>query len=155
MSGLIRFVHVEDVHRSIDFYHPLESVYKYKGTPVWAELESDRAQLMVSTDGDSIDRAGHGVLFYLYSSELAALRDQLLGAGIDAGEIEDGTPISGHGSGWVTIPSRAARALSHSRCLLAGGGQRPAVTVLRYPGAGVDEASTGECCRVASPDVEL
>jgi len=47
---------------------------------------------MVSTDGDPIDPAGQGVLFYLYSSDLAAQREQLLGAGIDAGEIEDGTP---------------------------------------------------------------
>ncbi len=96
VSGLIPFVHVDDVQRSIDFYHhlgfTLESVYKYKGTPVWAALESDRAQLMVSTDGDAVDPAGQGVLFYLYSSDLAALREQLLGAGIDAGEIEDGTP---------------------------------------------------------------
>jgi ketosteroid isomerase-like protein/predicted enzyme related to lactoylglutathione lyase len=96
VSGLIPFVHVEDVQRSIDFYHhlgfTLESVYMYKGTPVWAVLESDRAQLMVSTDGDPIDPAGQGVVFYLYSPDLAALREQLLGAGIDAGEIEDGSP---------------------------------------------------------------
>jgi hypothetical protein len=96
VSGLIPFVHVDDVQRSIDFYHhlgfTLESVYKYKGTSVWAALESDRAQLMLSTDGDAVDPAGQGVLFYLYSSDLAALREQLLGAGIDAGEIEDGTP---------------------------------------------------------------
>jgi hypothetical protein len=31
-------------------------------------------------------------LFYLYSPDLAALRDQLLEAGIKAGPIEDGTP---------------------------------------------------------------
>ncbi len=96
VSGLIPFVHVEDVQRSIDFYHhlgfTLASIYKYKRTPVWAELESDRAQLMVSTDGEPIDPAGQGVLFYLYSSDLAALREQLLGAGVDAGEIEDGSP---------------------------------------------------------------
>jgi ketosteroid isomerase-like protein/predicted enzyme related to lactoylglutathione lyase len=96
VSGLIPFVHVEDVQRSIDFYHhlgfTLASVYKYKGTPVWAELDSERAQLMVSTDGDPIEPTGQGVQFYLYSSDLAALREQLLNAGIDAGEIEDGTP---------------------------------------------------------------
>jgi catechol 2,3-dioxygenase-like lactoylglutathione lyase family enzyme len=96
VTGLIPFVHVEDVQRSIDFYHhlgfTLASVYKYKRTPVWAELEGERAQLMVSTDGDPIDPAGQGVLFYLYSPDLAALRDQLLEAGIKAGPIEDGTP---------------------------------------------------------------
>jgi hypothetical protein len=32
------------------------------------------------------------VLFYLYSDDLAALRKQLLAAGIDAGAIEDGSP---------------------------------------------------------------
>jgi catechol 2,3-dioxygenase-like lactoylglutathione lyase family enzyme len=96
VSRLIPFVHVDDVDRAIAFYHQLgfvlTSVCKYRGTPVWAELESEQAQLMVSTDGDSIDPAGQGVLFYLYSPDLAALRRQLLAAGIDAGEIEDGTP---------------------------------------------------------------
>ena len=47
---------------------------------------------MVTTDGDPIDPAGQGVLFYLYSHDLPALRQQLLANGIDAGEIEDGTP---------------------------------------------------------------
>lgn len=96
VSGLIPFVHVEDVARSIAFYHhlglTLASVYKYRGTPIWAELESEGALLMVSTDGDPIDPAGQGVLFYLYSSDLAALREQLIAAAIDVGKIEDGTP---------------------------------------------------------------
>jgi hypothetical protein len=59
---------------------------------VWAELRSDGAELMVSTDGDSIDPAGQGVLFYLYSDNLAGLREQILVEGIDVGEIVDGTP---------------------------------------------------------------
>lgn len=96
VSGLEPFVHVEDVQRSIDFYYHLgfivESVYKYRGTAVWADLHSESAGLMVTTDGDPIDPAGQGVLFYLYSNDLAALRQQLLANGIDAGEIEDGTP---------------------------------------------------------------
>ncbi len=96
VSGLIPFVHVEDVERSIAFYYHLgfivASVYKYRGTAVWAELRSEGAELMVSTDGDSIDPAGQGVLFYLYSDDLAALREQLLTDGIEVGEIVDGTP---------------------------------------------------------------
>ena len=96
VSGLVPFVHVEDVERSIAFYYHLgfivASVYKYRGTPVWAELRSEGAELMVSTDGDSIDPAGQGVLFYLYSGDLRALREQLLVAGIHVGEIVDGTP---------------------------------------------------------------
>ena len=96
VSGLVPFVHVEDVQRSIDFYYHLgfilANVYKYRGTPVWADLRSEEAELMVSTDGDSIDPAGQGVLFYLYSDDLSLLRQQLLANGIDVGEIEDGTP---------------------------------------------------------------
>jgi catechol 2,3-dioxygenase-like lactoylglutathione lyase family enzyme len=96
VRGLIPFVHVDDVERSIAFYHHLgfivESVYKYRGTAVWAELRSEGAELMVSTDGDAIDPAGQGVLFYLYSANLSALREQLLAGGIQAGEILDGSP---------------------------------------------------------------
>ena|ERR1700756_4982880 len=96
VNGLVPFVHVEDVERSIAFYYHLgfivESVYKYRGRPVWAALRSEGAEVMVSTDGDSIDPAGQGVLFYLYSSDLAALREQLLADGIGVGEIVDGTP---------------------------------------------------------------
>jgi hypothetical protein len=44
------------------------------------------------TKGDPIDQADQGVLFYLYSDDLAALREQLFAGGVDAGEIEDGTP---------------------------------------------------------------
>jgi hypothetical protein len=47
---------------------------------------------MVSTDGDSIDPAGQGVLFYLYTDNLARLREQILVEGIGVGEIVDGTP---------------------------------------------------------------
>jgi catechol 2,3-dioxygenase-like lactoylglutathione lyase family enzyme len=96
VSNLIPFVHVEDVAKSIAFYYHLgflvEEIYKYRGTPVWAALRSQRAELMVSTDGDPIDSAGQGVLFYLYSTNLGALRDQLLADGVDVGEIVDGTP---------------------------------------------------------------
>jgi uncharacterized glyoxalase superfamily protein PhnB len=100
VNGLVPFVHVEDVERSIAFYYHLgflaASVYKYRGTPVWAELRSEGAELMVSTDGDSVDPAGQGVLLYLYSDNLGALREQLLADGIHVGEIVDGTPGPRH-----------------------------------------------------------
>jgi catechol 2,3-dioxygenase-like lactoylglutathione lyase family enzyme len=96
VNRLVPFVHVEDVERSIAFYYHLgfivASVYKYKGRPVWAALRSEGAELMLTTDGDSIDPNGQGVLFYLYSSNLTALREQMLADGIDVGEIADGTP---------------------------------------------------------------
>jgi hypothetical protein len=93
---LVPFVHVEDVERSVGFYYHLgftvASVYHYRERPVWAALTSDDAELMVSTDGEPTDPDRQGILFYLYSDDLTALREQLLSAGIDAGEIVDGTP---------------------------------------------------------------
>jgi hypothetical protein len=93
---LVAFVHVEDVALSVAFYHHLgfavESVYHYRVRPVWAALVSDDAELMVSTDGQSIDPDGQSVLFYLYSDDPVALRQQLLAAGIEAGESSMGRP---------------------------------------------------------------
>ncbi|HEX4034741.1 MAG TPA: hypothetical protein VHX66_09875 [Solirubrobacteraceae bacterium] len=90
VHNLIPFVHAEDVQRSIDFYAHLglvlTSVKDYRGMPACAALRSDRAELMVSTDGDPIDPAAQGVLFYRYSADIEALRVQLLDAGIEAGE---------------------------------------------------------------------
>jgi Glyoxalase/Bleomycin resistance protein/Dioxygenase superfamily len=96
VAGLIPLVHVDDVERSIAFYQQfgfvVTSIYKYRNCPVWAALQSGGAELMVTRDGDPIDPAGQGILFYLYSPDLAALRVQLLANSVEAGEIEDGTP---------------------------------------------------------------
>lgn len=95
VSGLIPFVGVSDVRRSVAFYHHLgftpKSVYEWRGLLSWAALESEGAEIMLH-GSDSIDPATQRVLFYLYSDDLAALREQLLAAGIEAGEIEDGSP---------------------------------------------------------------
>jgi catechol 2,3-dioxygenase-like lactoylglutathione lyase family enzyme len=96
VQRLVPFVHVDDVERSVAFYHHLgftvASVYRYRDRPVWAALTSAGAELMVSTDGEPIDPERQGVLFYLYSADLVALRRQLVAAGIAVGEIVDGTP---------------------------------------------------------------
>lgn len=96
VTSLIPFVHVDDVERSIAFYQNLgfvvASIYKYRETPVWAALQSGGAELMITRDGDPIDPTGQGILFYLYSPDLAALRAQLLTNGIEARKIENGTP---------------------------------------------------------------
>ena len=84
-----------DVERSAAFYRHLgftpKSIYKYRDMLAWAALESGGAEVMFERS-DPIDPERQGVLFYLYSHDLAALRDQLLAAGIEAGEIEDGSP---------------------------------------------------------------
>lgn len=96
VNRLVPFVRVTDVERSVAFYHHLgfttTSVFKYRDRLSWAALESDGAEVMFEGTDDPIDHERQGILFYLYSHDLAALRDQLLAAGIEAGEIEDGSP---------------------------------------------------------------
>jgi ketosteroid isomerase-like protein/uncharacterized glyoxalase superfamily protein PhnB len=96
VSRLVPFVKVTDVERAVAFYHHLgftpQSVFKYRGRLSWAELESDGAEIMFEGTSDPIEPDRSGVLFYLYSHDLAALRDQLVAAGIEAGAIADGSP---------------------------------------------------------------
>jgi ketosteroid isomerase-like protein len=96
VNRLVPFVKVTDVERSVSFYSHLgfavQSVFKYRDRLSWAALESDGSEVMFEGTSDPIDSDRQGVLFYLYSHDLAALREQLLAAGIDAGPIEDGSP---------------------------------------------------------------
>ena len=93
VSNLIPFVNVADVVRSIDFYRHLGFVVTSEFAPgdevIWAALESEHAELMLNHSHDPIDAS---VLFYLYSDDLHALREQLIAAGVDAGDIHDGRP---------------------------------------------------------------
>jgi catechol 2,3-dioxygenase-like lactoylglutathione lyase family enzyme len=96
VNRLVPFVRVKDVERSVAFYHHLgftpESVYKYRERLAWAALVSDGAEIMFEGGSDPAAPDRESVLFYLYADDLAALRSQLLAAGIAAGEIEDGSP---------------------------------------------------------------
>ncbi len=95
VSRLVPFVKVPDVERSIAFYHNLgftpTSIYRWHELLVWAALESEGAEIMFERS-DAPEPERQGILFYLYSHDLQALREQLLAAGIQAGEIEDGSP---------------------------------------------------------------
>lgn len=96
VSGLVPFVRVKDVERSVAFYHHLgftpQSVYKYRDHLAWASLESEGAEIMFEGGSNPVAPDRESVWFYLYSDNLAALREQLLAAGVEAGEIEDGSP---------------------------------------------------------------
>lgn len=96
VNRLVPFVKVTDVERSVGFYRhfgfAVQGVFKYRDRMSWAALESDGAGVMFEGTSDPIDGARQGVLLYLYSHDLAPLREQLLAAGIEAGQIEDGSP---------------------------------------------------------------
>jgi uncharacterized glyoxalase superfamily protein PhnB len=84
------------VEASVAFYSHLgftvQDTAKYKDRLSWASLKSADAEIMFEGTHGPSDPDHQRVQLYLYSHDLAALRDQLLAAGIAAGEIEDGTP---------------------------------------------------------------
>jgi hypothetical protein len=96
VSRLVPFVRVVDVERSVGFYQHLgfivEDVARYRDSLSWASLQSEGAEIMLEGTYGPSDPDRQRVEFYLYSHDLAALRDQLLRAGIEAGQIEDGSP---------------------------------------------------------------
>jgi ketosteroid isomerase-like protein/catechol 2,3-dioxygenase-like lactoylglutathione lyase family enzyme len=97
VSDLVPFVHVADVAASIAFYehlgfHATATHPTNTPEPDWASLEADQAQLMLARADAPVVAREQAVLFYLFSRDLFGLRDRLIAAGVDAGEITDGRP---------------------------------------------------------------
>jgi ketosteroid isomerase-like protein len=95
VSRLTPFVHVTDVERSIAWYGHLGFVVTEVFTPAgrlnWANLSSEGAELMLQRAFSRVTDPG-AIVLWLYSCDLAALREQLVAAGFSPGEIVDGTP---------------------------------------------------------------
>ena len=97
VTGLVPFVQVADVAASATFYgllgfavdgrHHLRS-----GVLDWAGLAAGDARLMLARAAEPVVPEEQAVLFYLYSADLAGLRDRLVTAGVQVGEILDGSP---------------------------------------------------------------
>jgi catechol 2,3-dioxygenase-like lactoylglutathione lyase family enzyme len=96
VTGLVPFVHVADVERSAAFYELLglevNARFEPHGRLAWVWMEHDGARVMLTLAGEPVVPEQQAVLFYLYSHDLAGLREHLLASGVDAGEIVDGTP---------------------------------------------------------------
>ena len=97
VSDLVPFVHVADVPASIAFYerlgfHVTATHPSGAPDPDWASLEADAARLMLARAGEPVVAESQAVLFYLFARDLFGLRERLVAAGVDAGEIVDGRP---------------------------------------------------------------
>ncbi len=96
IARLVPFVHVRDLVTSVAFYRLLGFTvtddYRPHDRPVWAALRSDDAELMLAETEEPVDAARQGVLFYLYSADLAGLRAHLRANGAVPSEIADGSP---------------------------------------------------------------
>ncbi|HEX7708853.1 MAG TPA: VOC family protein [Thermoanaerobaculia bacterium] len=98
ISGLVAMIHVADVEDSAKFYRLLGfdigNFVPPEGAMHWAWLYAPSApdwkrgpNLMLTRSTRAIDAGAQDVLFYLYASDLEALRNDLLAAGIEASAI--------------------------------------------------------------------
>ena len=92
VSDLVPFLHVVDLARSIAFYEALglelRDSYEDEAGMVWCWLEAGDARLMLARAGEPVEAERQAAMFYVYTQDLTGLRDRVLAAGIDAGEIE-------------------------------------------------------------------
>jgi catechol 2,3-dioxygenase-like lactoylglutathione lyase family enzyme len=98
ITGLVPMIHVTDVERSVQFYRLLGfEVGNYvprTGPLHWAWLYTPEAadwkrgpNLMLTRSECAVDADVQEVLFYLYATDLKAVRSTLLAQGIAASEI--------------------------------------------------------------------
>jgi len=91
-TGLIPMAQVVDVQRSIDFYKLFGmevrgNLRNSSGELQWAHVGCEQAELMFARASEPVIARPAGVLFYLYSPDLIALRDHLLSSGIKVSPI--------------------------------------------------------------------
>lgn len=91
----VPFVHVADVEASLAFYAQLgfsaQSVMKDPaGRAFWALAQSGQAEMMFARASGPIDAAQQAVLFYMYCTDVAGLREQLLASGLYDGRVYNG-----------------------------------------------------------------
>ncbi len=93
VRSLVALIHVASVVRSIAFYADLgfevqnTVVPRGQDAPVWAWLESEKANLMVGLADAPIDASRQGTLFYLYFDDIEQARSTLVERGHSPGEI--------------------------------------------------------------------
>ena len=98
VRGIVPMMHVADVERSVAFYRLLGFEVGNRlprdGTMHWAWLYAPQApdwkrgpNLMVARTEGAEEATGEGVLFYLYATDLPALRSSLLASGASVSEI--------------------------------------------------------------------
>lgn len=92
--SLVAFAHVADVERSIGFYADLgfkvsNTVVPHgQGVPIWAWLESEKANLMVGLASGPVDASQQAILFYLYYDDIRQARAALVELGHAPGAIK-------------------------------------------------------------------
>src|SRR4051812_43601605 len=92
INDLTPFLHVSDMEASIAFYETLglavDDTYEQDGQLVWASMGSGSAALMLAKTPGPIEPSG--ARYFLYTDDLAGLRQRLQQAGWQPPKIVDG-----------------------------------------------------------------
>lgn len=104
VSGLIPMVHVARVARSLDFYEMLgfqrgNSFSGEDGVLNWASMHNALAQIMFARADAPIVPESQAILLYLYTDDVATLREHLLACGLPDGGTFCGVPRKADGNG--------------------------------------------------------
>lgn len=86
-------VHANSIEESIKFYEQLgfELIDSDGCKPLgWARIHCEGGAMMFlrAEDGHRVDATKQGVMFYMYTADLPALREQLMASGIEVSEIK-------------------------------------------------------------------
>ncbi len=122
VNRLVPFVHVADVDASLAFYAllgfvPQSTLKDHQGRAFWSLNQSGnqtgKAEIMLARASGPVDAGQQAVLFYMYSTDVAALRQHLLAQG-----LRDGATYTGRAT-----PADAPRtiyAIAHPDYMPAG-----------------------------------
>jgi hypothetical protein len=98
-------LHVADVRRSITFYRLLGlELRDYEGDPTcpgWARMHSEGGDLMFFLAETPMEGSRQAFFLYLYTDELAALREHLLANGV---KVSGNPPAAYMQSGEISVP---------------------------------------------------
>lgn len=92
LTGLIPMAHAADVQRAADFYQKLGmeirgSLRDPVGNLQWVHMGCGAANVMFARASEPVIASQQAVLFYLYATDLATLREQLLSNGVNVTHI--------------------------------------------------------------------
>ncbi len=90
--ALVPYARVKDIQRSVGFYKKLGFTIANQHLenvpdPIWVWLNAGKANLMLHKTDEAIVSSEQRIFFYLYVHDVGAFREQVIGAGIDAGPL--------------------------------------------------------------------
>jgi hypothetical protein len=98
----VPFVHVASVEASLAFYaklgfSPREVMRDGRSEMFWAMAASGGAEVMFARASGPVDADAQAVIFYMYSDDVRALREQLLLQGVRDGGVYSGARTTADG----------------------------------------------------------